>query len=337
LKRLLVALALGGAAIVIHAPRVHAAVEDDLRDGDKYFEEGDWKKAASAFDRAIGKAPSQVSAEAYGKRAAIFIILKDYKGGLEFVSNAKLRYPNAAEIMEQEALMLWETGKRDEAIATAEKVVKLRPQSFTNQKIIGEYYAARDPGKTAAAFEAYIAHRPPELESGDVLPRVQLGFAYLTNARAVLGDGDEVHAEQLYTKAVEQFEYVSRKLGKKPNAQVNADNGLCAAYTGLRKWDQATTVCERIVQTPKEIDTAGSVWFNLATAYLGNKQAKKARTAANEFVRMRKGEARGLILIGDTFYLDGEWCSALDQYTRAEKLLKANQLRDQVQLSLRLG
>ena len=338
MKRLLCAVMIATAALAVRIPRVgHAEVEDDLREGDKFFEEGDWKKAATAYDRAITKAGSQVSADAYGKRAAIFIILKDYKGGLDFVATAKGRYPNAAEIMEQEALLLWETGKKDEAIATAEKVVKTRPQSFSNQKIIGEYYSSRDPVKTAAAFEAYISHRPPELESGDVLPRVQLGFAYLTNARAVLGDGDEVHAEQLYTKAVDQFEYVSRKLGKKPNAQVNADNGLCAAYTGLRKWDQAVTVCERIVQNPKQIDTTGSVWFNLSTAYLANKQTKKARNAANEFTRVRKGEARGFILIGDTFFADSDWGNALDQYNRAEKLLKPNQTRDQVQLSIRLG
>src|SRR5206468_6027840 len=100
----------------------HAAVEDDLRDGDKYFEEGDWKRAAGAFDRAIAKAPGQVTAEAYGKRAAIFIILKDYKGGLEFVAKAKRQYPSAPEIQEQEALMLWGTDKRDDAIKIAEKV-----------------------------------------------------------------------------------------------------------------------------------------------------------------------------------------------------------------------
>jgi len=79
------------------------------------------------------------------------------------------------------------------------------------------------------------------------------------------------------------------------------------------------TVCERIVQNPKQIDTTGSVWFNLSTAYLANKQTKKARTAANEFTRVRKGEARGYILIGDTFFADGDWGNALDQYTRAEK------------------
>ncbi len=324
-------------ALVAHVGYAHAGAEDDLRDGDKYFEDGDWKRAATAYDRAIAKAPSQVSAEAYGKRGAIFIIQKDTKAGLEFIARAKQRYPNAAEIEEQEALMLWESGARDHAIEVAELVVRTRPQSFANQKIIGEYYAARDPLKTSVAFEAYLAHRPAELEGGDVLPRIQLGFAYLSNARAVLADGDDAHAEQLYAKAVDQFEFVSRKLGKKANAQVNADNGLCAAYTGLRKWDQAVTVCERIVANPAAVDPTGSVWFNLATSYLANKQAKKARQAANEFAKVRKGETRGFMLVGDTYYVDGEWANALDQYTRAEKLLKPNQQRDQVQLSIRLG
>ena len=315
----------------------HAAVEDDLRDGDKYFEEGDWKRAAGAFDRAIAKAPGQVTAEAYGKRAAIFIILKDYKGGLDFVAKAKRQYPSAPEIQEQEALMLWGTDKRDEAIKIAEKVVAARPQAFSNQQIIGEYYASRDPVKTANAFEGYLAHRPAELETGDVLPRVRLGIAYLANARAVLGDGDEDRASSLYGKAAEQFEVVERRLGKKPNAQLNVDNGLCAAYAGLSRWDQAVTVCERIIADPKRIDPNGSAWYNLARSYLARKQTKKARSAANEFARVRKNEARGFILIGDTFFEDRDWGNALEQYLRAEKLLRANQAREQIQLSIQLG
>src|SRR5262245_57438530 len=114
--------------------RAAAAVEDDLRDGDKFFEDGNWQKAAAAYDRAIAKAPSQVSAEAYGKRAAVFIILKDYKGGLDFIASAKTRFPSAPEILEQEALILWETGRKEDAIKTAEVVVAARPQAFTNQK-----------------------------------------------------------------------------------------------------------------------------------------------------------------------------------------------------------
>ena len=325
------------ALVAASAGVAHAAVEDDLRDGDRYFEDKVWTKAAAAYDRAIGKAPGQVSPEAYGKRATIYIILKDYQGGLAFVKRAEARYPNAPEILEQEALMLWQTDARERAIAVATKVVAARPTSFTNQGLLGEYYATRDPVKTATAYEAYLASRPAELEGGDVLPRVRLGFADLANARAVLGDGDEVHAQQLYAKAAEQFEIVQKKFGKKPNAAVNADNGLCAANTGLARWDQAVTVCERIVADPKRIDATGSVWFNLGTAYLARKQTQKARDAATEFTKLRKTEARGFMLIGDTYFAERAWPEAIDSYLRADKLVRANQPRDAVQLSIRLG
>jgi tetratricopeptide (TPR) repeat protein len=325
------------ATIVIVAPYAQAAVEDDLRDGDKFFEEGDWKKAAAAYDRAIEKGPGQVAAEAYGKRAAIYIILKDYKGGLSFIQTAKTRYPNAPEILEQEALMLWQSDRKEEAIKVADQVVKARPQSFTNQKLIGDYYAARDSVKTAAAYEAYLQYRPAELEKNDVVPRIQLGYAYLSNGRAVLGDGDEARAKALYEKATQQFEIVARKHGKHPNAMPNANNGMCASYSGLGRWDQAINVCERVIQDPRTIDSQGSVWYNLARAYLARKQTKKARSAVNEFTRMRKNEARGFMLNGDTYFEDRDWQNALDQYLRAEKALKPNQSREQVQLSIKLG
>lgn len=337
MRALWFAAALGVAAVTALAPRpATAAVEDDLRDGDRYFESREWSKAAAAFDRAIGKAPGQVSAEAYGKRAAIFIIVKDYKGGLEFLARAKVHYPSAPEVLEQEALILWETDRKDEAVKVAERVVAARPQAFTNQKLIGEYYAARDPVKAAAALEAYLQHRPADLEAGDVLPRARLGFAYLANARAAIAEGDEPRAAALYARAAEQLNVVQRKHGKRPNAQVNADNGLCAAYTGLGRFDEAVTVCERVVLDSKRVDPAGSAWFNLATSYLARKQVKKARAAAGEFAKLRKGEARGAMLIGDTHFAERDWSAALDQYLRAEKLAK-NRPYDQVQLSIRLG
>ena len=340
-RRIGLALGLACAATlahgVVHAPRATAAVEDDLRDGDKFFEDGDWRRAAGAYDRAIAKAPGQVSAEAYGKRAAVFIILKDYKGGLDFIAKAKARFPAAPEVLEQEALILWETDRREEAIKVAEVVVATRPQAFTNQKLIGEFYAPRDPVKTAGAYEQYLANRPADLEAGDVLPRIRLGFAYLATARIAIGDSDDGKAQKLFGKAADQFETVQRKFGKKANAAVNADNGLCAALTGMGRFDQAVTVCERVVEDPRRIEPTGAVWFNLGTAYLARKQTKKARAAGTEFTRLRKGEARGFILLGDTYFAEREWAQALDQYVRAEKLLRPNQAHDQIQLSIRMG
>ncbi|MBX3159717.1 MAG: tetratricopeptide repeat protein [Deltaproteobacteria bacterium] len=324
-------------ALCLAVGTASAGIEDDLRDGDRYFDEGNWSKAAAAYDRAIAKGPGQVSAEAYGKRAGIYIILKDYAGGLAFIGRARSRYPTAPEVLEQEALILWETDKRDDAIKVAEKVVAQKPGTFTNQKLIGEYYASRDPARTATAYEAYLGSRPSDFEAGDVLPRVRLGFAYLATARTAIGESDDAKAKQLFEKAVEQFDVVQKKHGKRPNAQTNADNGLCAAYTGLGRFDLAVTVCERVVGDTKKIDATASVWFNLGTAYLARKQAKKARTAALEFTKVRKTEARGFILLGDTYFADREFANALEQYLKAEKLLRAGQAHDQVSLSIKLG
>ena len=54
-------------------------------------------------------------------------------------------------------------------------------------------------------------------------------------------------------------------------------------------------------------------------------------------MRLRKNEARGHLLIGDTYFADRDWGNALDQYLQAEKQLKPNQAREQVMLSIRLG
>ncbi|MBP6628726.1 MAG: hypothetical protein KBG28_07970 [Kofleriaceae bacterium] len=325
--------AVAGLTVVAAPAPAWAQAEDDLREGDRHFEEGEWKRAAAAYDGAIRRYPTQVPAEAYGKRAAIYIILEDYAGGLAFIRDvAKAQHPGAAEVLEQEALLLWQTGKKADAVAVAEQAVAKKASTFTNQQLVGEYYAGRDARKTATAYEAYLQHRPADLEAGDVLPRIRLGFAYLGLAR-IAADGGAA----LYEKAVTQFETVQRKHGKRPHAQVNADNGLCAALAGLGRHDQAITVCERVVGDPRRVDKSGSVWFNLASALLAKRQIARARTAGNEFLRLRKGEARGHILLGDTYYLERNWQGALDQYSRAEAMLRPGQQREQIQLSIRLG
>ena len=331
-------LATAGAAQLAHLPRAQAQAEDDLREGDGYFEEGDFRRAANSYDAAIRKYPQQVPPGAYGKRAAIYIILKDYQRGLLFVNQvAKKVHPDAPEILEQEAVMRWQLGDKPEAIELAERVVERNPRSFLAQGLIGEYQATRDPARTITAYEAYLGARPAELEGNDILPRIRLGFAYLARARNDLRDGADADATADYERAVTQLELVQRKFGKRANAQVNADNGLCAAYTGLGKFDRAIAVCERVTADPRKVDTNGSVWFNLGVAYLAKRQPVRARSAAAEFLKLRKTEARGLHLIGDAYFQEQNWASALDAYLRAESQLRAGQQGEQVTLSIQLG
>ena len=340
MQRRFVATLVALLAIALSRGHAWAQPEDDLREGDRYFEDQDWKHAASAYDNAIRKYPGQVPPEAYGKRAAIYIIQKDLDGGLAFLKDtAEKQYPNAPEVLEQEALILWQKGKKPESIAVAEQVVAAKPTTFTNQGLIGEFYSGRDAQKTVTAYEAYLNARPAELEDQDVLPRIRLGFSYLMLARDAARDGKAKDMNADYDKAVGQFETVEKKYGKKPHAMTNAENGLCAAYAGQGHFDRAITVCERIITDPKKIDANGSVWFNLGVSYLANKQPKRARTAANEYVRMRKNEARGYILIGDSYFQDSpaDYTNALQYYLQAEKLLKPAQQKEQIQLSIALG
>jgi tetratricopeptide (TPR) repeat protein len=63
----------------------------------------------------------------------------------------------------------------------------------------------------------------------------------------------------------------------------------------------------------------------------------RARSAATEFLKLKKNEARGFILNGDAYFQEKDWASALDNYLKAEKLLRAGQQREQVNLSIQLG
>jgi tetratricopeptide (TPR) repeat protein len=314
-----------------------AQVEGDLREGDRYFEDGQWKKAAAAYDAAIRRFPAQVPAEAYGKRAAIFLNQQDLDGGLRWIREvAKKQHPGAPEVLEQEAVILWQLGRKGDAITAADAAVQGRPSAFAAQLLIGQYFYATDAGRTVAAYEAYLAHRPGELAARDVLPRLQLGFSYLRVGDAAGRDGDAPRATEAFGNAVRQFEVLKQKHARDARAVVNAENGLCTAYTATGRFDQAITVCEQIVRDPRRVDDDRAVWFNLGTAYLQKKQFGKARGAATEFRKARRPEskARAEVLFGDAYFAEGDYQRALESYQQAEKGLRG---REQAALAVKMG
>jgi tetratricopeptide (TPR) repeat protein len=317
-------------ALGLGATVASAQVEEELKDCDKHFDRGDLEKAAKACDKAIKKNPSQVPAEAYGKRAAIFFLLgqedrEQLEKGLQFIiQKAEPIHAGAAAILEQKSVILWTLGDKPAAIAVAEEVVKQKPEAFANQNILGTWYSSgsrNEPDKAIAAFEAYLKHRPSSLEGNDVLPRVRLGMSYLRVKR--------------YEDAQDQFETIKKKHRGKPSADVNANNGLCAAYAGLGEWDKAITMCGKIAEDRTKVDPAASVWYNLGVAYLNNKQARQARTAGGEFLRKRQNSAKGHILVGDAYFLERDWAGALESYLKAEALVKAG--KRAVVLGIKLG
>ena len=142
-----------------------------------------------------------------------------------------------------------------------------------------------------------------------MLPRVRLGFAYLATARRRdRRRRRRPRRSSCYGKAADQFDTVQRKFGKKPNAadqrRQRPVRRAAPAWAGSIRRPPCASAWSRI---RSRIDSTGSAWFNLATAYLARKQTKKARTAGTEFTRLRKTEARGYILLGDTYFADRDW------------------------------
>jgi tetratricopeptide (TPR) repeat protein len=306
------------AATLVLAAGSAVAQESDIKDGDRYFEQGNYKKAAKKYDRAIKKAPSQVPPGAYGKRAAIFFLEKQYAEGLAFIERALKVHPDAPEILEQQALVLWALNRRQDAISVADVVVATRPDTFSIQALRCEHYFGPDANVASDACERYLKSRPAELEKQDVLPRLRLGFAYLKLDRA-----DDAERE---------LELVAKTFRKDQRALVNANNGLCAVYTASGEYDRAITICERIIENPRNIDKTGSAWYNLGGSYLAKKQPRKARQAGLEFIRLRRSEAKGYVLVGDAYFQEQAYDQALRYYQEAEQRKAADK-----DLLLKLG
>jgi tetratricopeptide (TPR) repeat protein len=298
------------------------AQKQDLEEGERAFDRGQLERAARAYDRAIREYPGQVPAGAYGKRAAIYILGRDYAAGLRFIEQvAALRHPDAPAVLEQKALILWALGRRAPAIAVAEKVAAARPETFAVQQLIGRYYSQSKPDRAIKALTTYFAHRPRDLAGDDALPRLRLGFAHLAT-------GDPAGATR-------QFELVLSRFRGDRIARVNATNGLCAAHAAASRYDAAIAVCSRITARPADVDARGSVWYNLARAYLGKRRHRDARRAARRYIQARPEQGKGYLLVGDALLGERKPKAALRQFLAAEKRTLSSVER--AQLGIRLG
>ncbi len=303
-----IVFAVAAISAIASAP-AFAQVDQDIKEGDELFDRGgekNLKKAAKKYDRAIKKSPSLVSPEAYAKRAAIYFLLKKYDAGLRFIDGKALKqHPGASEVLEYKALILWALKKPEDAIEVADKVAASAPSSYQAQLLRGTYYFGRDPATAASAFDNYLKYRPGALADRDGMPRLKLGLAYLT-----------VNEPE---KAEKQFEIASKQFRKKKSIVINAQNGLCAAYSANGKYDQAITVCEKITDNRKHIDRKGSAWYNLGRAYLEKKQPTKARQAGLEYIQYNQSSPKGYVLLGDAYFEERKYQEALQYFKEAEK------------------
>src|SRR5262249_52919753 len=106
-----------------------AATQQLLSEADRYYDQGDYERAASNFDRAIRAQPKDVPASAYAKRASLFLFAKAYDDGLAWIERtAEKAWPDDDLVLEQKAVILSRLeGRKKDAVDLAERVVKRRP------------------------------------------------------------------------------------------------------------------------------------------------------------------------------------------------------------------
>jgi tetratricopeptide (TPR) repeat protein len=274
------------------APAPHAFAQDAatrqlLEEADRYYDQAEYERAASNFDRAIRAQPKDVPPAAYAKRASIFLFSRDYAAGLSWITSvAERTWPGDDAILEQKAVILSRLeGRKKDALEVAERVVKRRPSSYTLHILLGDAYYQQGPAQaeqTAAHYEAYLRTRPGDLAGQDGLPRVKLGFAFLHLGR--------------YAEAERQLDEALRGFGGDANIAANARKGLCAAYAGERRWDRALTVCEKVIGDRRALRGDASPQYNVGVAYLNRDRLDEAMRAADAYIAQRPREPKGYVL-----------------------------------------
>lgn len=318
-------LALGLPGSVVWAQS--SAVGQLLAEADAAYDQSEWKKAAAAYDRAIAQEPTGVAVGAYGKRATIFLIQKQYAAGIAWIEQkAEKTYPGNVEVLEPKALMLMAIGKPAEtkrAVELGKEIIAKNPNMALTQHMLGDYYAKAGgslAADTITAFEAFLRARSGALAPLDKKVRVQLGLAYLHR-------GDR----EAYKKAGDHFE-AALKLRGPGYLDANSKKGLCAVYTAQGKWetrmyDKAITMCESVVAARKALKGDPSTYYNLGLAYLGRGNAKKALEAANAY-RQSKRDHKGFMLLGQVYFVQSRTQPdrldlAEEQFRQAEQIADA--------------
>jgi tetratricopeptide (TPR) repeat protein len=288
-----------------------AATQQLLQEADRYYDQGDYERAASNYDRAIRAQPKDVPAAAYAKRASIFLFAKSYDEGLRWIGDvAEKSWPDDDLVLEQKAVILSRIeGRKKDAVELAEHVVARRASAYTLQTLLGDYYyqlGAGSAAKTADHYEAYLKYRPGDIASQDGLVRVKLGFADLHLGR--------------YAEAERQLDEALRSFSADVNIAANARKGLCAAYAGVGNWDRALTLCERVLEDKHALRGDPSPQYNAGLAYLNRDRLDEALKSADAYIVLRPKEPKGYLLRGEVYIRRNRLVEAETQLNQAETI-----------------
>ncbi len=197
----------------------------------KARESGDpafYERAEAQFDAVLARDPNHLGASV--GRGALLLAQHRFAEALALGEATRARYPQVARVYGVIADAQVELGRYDEAVATVQQMVDLRPDlaSYSRVAYLRELYG--DPEGAIDAMEQAVAAGGPSRENTE-WARVQLGNLHL-------GLGDLGAAEQAYAQALANIpDYVHALAGQ---ARVRVAQG---------QPEQAIALYERAIAT----------------------------------------------------------------------------------------
>jgi tetratricopeptide (TPR) repeat protein len=280
-----------------------ASTQALLADANAAYRRGDHNTAASYFDYAISAEPRGVDAASFAKRASIFLRAKAYAAGLAWIRNVAARHhPGAPLIREQEALILAQLNRIEEAVQIAEAVVLDRPQAYTLQLMIGTHYFGSDHRKSISAYLGFLATRPGSASAQDKVVHIKLGASYL--------------ASRDHEGALVAFGKALRAKGQKSLDHV-ARLGMCATFSGMADWERTTETCAQVATA---LPRSARAVFHLARAHLHKGAYPKALVYAERYCQLSGNDASCHLLRGDLLLAQHSNDGAEREYVQAEAL-----------------
>lgn len=250
----------------------------------------------------------------------------DLAGALEALKRAEAADPRSAEIQAEFAGFYARQNKGPEAVAAAERALKLDTKNAEARRILGLVYSAWSdggvpppPGRTAAQLrELAIEHLSAILDTPAMATDLNM---QLTLARLMLRGGKTDRAVPILETIVSQAPFAPEPyalLGEARLALGRVDEGfealeaaaelnpryyvsLAEAYEKQRRWADAAGAYAKAVEgsrsPPRDVRLR---WINALLNIPGGTGAPKARDLLKEYVAANPSDARAQMQLGYT-------------------------------------
>ncbi len=205
--------------------------------GNSWFDKSDWKKAGSAYSRAIALDPS-LSAASYNHARALSEA-GDYPAAIAILEKLDERDPGNVRVLAALAYALYRSGDPEAALAAYERVLSLDP--YAADAIYNAALLRAEAGDKQAAVEALaplVASKPEDTAAMLLLGRLQAELGLREDAIATLEK--------------------ARELGKADTAALER---LGLLYEQARRFSEAMDTLDAATKSDAKLAKA---WFSLA-------------------------------------------------------------------------